>query len=473
MRIVLHLCCALSLLTVAVGSGGCGSSAAPPVVTPTPMVVIQTVEVPVTVESTRIVEQSVIVTATPEPPKSCHPNSLATAQEIVIGALAPLSGRSANAGLGMQAGISIAVEKINNDGGIQGKPIRLVAYDSASDPQIGIERAQQLITVDCAVGIVGIYDSDVGIAVKQVLHQFGIPAIFVDTYKDEITADQQPEVFRISPTVTMFSEMASLWMQEVGDYNQDGQTFAAIVAEDSPYGQTQTSQTIYWLDQAKIGHSELFIDLPTSDFSPVIARIVDMPTTPDVVFLRLPGENGLELERQLLQNGIGPRNSTLLVLGQAALKSSKFWQLVGENGTSTVAMRMGPWPTTVTEEGKQFAERYRQFSDQWPSNAAFSGYDAVRLLSNAISHSDSLHGNDLITTLETTTITLASGTYSFPYTQYNPPNDTTPAYYWHQWLEAPILLLQYTEPNQPESAMAVIWPSTYRTTASAVVTPVP
>ncbi|MFN8439849.1 MAG: ABC transporter substrate-binding protein [Caldilineaceae bacterium] len=420
-----------------------------------------------------MVEKPIVVTATPEPPTACHPDSLTTAQEIVIGALAPLSGRSATSGLSMQAGIAIAVDKINSDGGIQGKQIRLVTYDTASDPQTGVERTQQLITNDCAVGIVGIYDSDVGIAMKQILHQFTIPAIFVDTYKDEITADQLPEVFRISPTVTMFSEMASLWTQEVGDYNHDGQTFAAIVAEDSPYGQAQTSQTVYWFDQAKIGHSELFIGLPTTDFSSVIARIVDMPTTPDVIFVRIPGDNGLELEHQLLQNGIGPRNSTLLVMGQTALKSGKFWQALGEGGTSTVAMRMGPWPSTVTQEGKQFVEHYRQFSDQWPGSAAFSGYDAVRLLGNAISNADSLVGSDLISALEATSTTLASGTYSFPYTQHNPPNDTTPAYYWHQWLDAPILLLQYTEPNQSESDMAVIWPGTYRTTASAVVTPVP
>lgn len=471
MHVLLRISLLISLLPVAFGLVGCGAGETPPVAAPTPVVIVQTVEVPVKVESTRIVEQQVIVTATPSPPTPCHARTLSETNEIVIGALAPLSGRSATGGLPMQAGITIAVDKLNSEGGIQGKPVRIVTYDTASNPEIGAQRASQLITQDCAVGVIGIYDSDVALTVKEVLHTQKIPGIFVDTYHDEITASLYPEVFRIAPGMTMFAEMAGKWLHAVGDYNGDGQISAVIVAEDSPYGIKQTEQTVQGLVDQGIQHRELLVDLPTNDFSSVIARIVDMDVIPDAILIRVSGESGLLLQQQLLQNGVGPKKETLIVASQSALDDKLFWQIMGEDGLSTVVLRVGPWSGTISEEGKRFVERYEQFNPQWPTNAAFGGYDAVRLLGDAIQRSTTLQGEDILIALENSEIMLASGRYNFPVRQSNPPEQNTPTYLWHQWQNVPLLYLQYTEINQPASAMAVIWPDEYRTSEGPIVIP--
>lgn len=467
----LHFWLVMCLFSASTAFAGCGTVEETPTSTPTPLSVLQTVEVPVTVESTRLVEQTVVVTATPTEPTPCHPENLADASQLVIGALVPITGRSSVGGLTMQAGINLAVEKINNEGGVQGKPIQLVTYDTNSNQEIGKSRAVQLITQDCVIGIVGIYDSDVALGVKDILNQYNIPGIFVDTYNDQITASLYPEVFRIAPSMTMFAQLAANWLSALGDYNGDGELFAVIVSEDAPYGKMQTEQTVHWLDEAAIAHNELYVDLPTTDFSSVIARIVDMDTTPDVIFIRIPGESSLILQKQLQENGIGPLKMTLIETGQSALNDAKFWQTMEAEGVFTVALRIGPWANTVPEEGKLFAAQYQQYYTQWPTNAAFGGYDSVRLLADAAQRSATLQGSDMVVALEETRITLAAGTYTFPINQSNPPSESFPAYLWHQWQDVPLLYLQYTEQNQPASETAVIWPEVYRTVEGPIVLP--
>ena len=106
----------------------------------------------------------------------------------------------------------------------------------------------------------------------------------------------QPEVFRIAPTRTMLAHMPAQWMLEVGDYNQDGRIFVVLVAEDKMYDAEYIEETEAELDLVGIGHETLTLDLPSTDFSPIIARIVTMDQLPDAVLIYVMGEPALMLQ---------------------------------------------------------------------------------------------------------------------------------------------------------------------------------
>ncbi|HMN28266.1 MAG TPA: hypothetical protein PKE45_08935, partial [Caldilineaceae bacterium] len=92
------------------------------------------------------------------------------------------------------------------------------------------------------------------------------------------------------------------------------------------------------------------------------------------------------------------------------------------------------------------------------------------LAGDAIQRAASLDGSAIITALEQSDVELASGRYHFAYSAMHPPDgESEPAYWWHQWLDAPLLYLQYAEPNQPASAAPVIWPPLYRTVDAPVL----
>lgn len=405
--------------------------------------------------------------------QACAPGALAETDEIVIGALAPLSKPGAmQSGFAMQTAFNLAVAEINAQGGVAGKPLRLIAYDTAGLPEQGARFAERLITQDCAVALVGVYHSQVAVAVKAVVQRLHRPIIFVDPYLDEITVDQTPEVFRIAPTSSMLAQMPGQWLTEVGDYNQDGEKFVAVVVENTPYGVARVESAQKWLPQAGFTLESVQVDVPITDYQAVIARLVALEHMPDAVFLYLHDDAVYDLTQALIAAGIGPQKSTLLVINQPSGNDQTFWARVPA-GLLTVMPHIGPWPATTTAKGQQFAEQYRIYFERWPESYAFAAYDSVWLVADAISRTQSLTSADLITALEASDVELAAGRYTFPYNAQNPPDGTTvPAYMWHQRPNPPFYYLQYTEPQQATFDATIIWPPDQRTSPGPVVRPV-
>lgn len=430
--------------------------------TPTPQAVV--------VEVTRLVEREVIVTATPTPPTACAPSDPDDADEIVIGSILPLSKPGAVlSGLAMQAALNVGLGDISESGGIRGKPLRLIAYDSAGLPSRGAHYAEQLITEDCASAIVGIYHGNVALTVLDVAERYGVPVVLAEPALDELTAGGSEAVFRIASNASMLGQTDSRWLAAVGDYNGDGRLFAVLLAEDSSAGQALVDQAKTWMPAFEIELQTFLLDLPARDFSSIIARIVDLELLPDAIFVKLMGDPAIELPAQLLKAGIGPRSGTLIVTGPRALNDAAFWQAAPE-GDGVVVTRMGPWHTTVTEMGRGFAGNYQQYFNRWPESYAFAAYDSLLLVADAMERSDGIAPAAIIAALERSDIELAAGRYHFPFGSANPPDGvTTPLYMWRQWPDAPVLFLEYTVPNQPAADMAVIWPEVYRTVSGPYV----
>lgn len=429
------------------------------------------------VEVTRVITQEIVVTATPTPPLPCAAAGDPAAAEAIVGVLGPFSqSTAAPKGLAMQAGVGMAIEDINQAGGIGGKPLRASIEDTAGDPTLAARMAEQLITEHCASALVGGFTLEESTAIKQVAERYGVPFLIVDATADELTSDKPATVFRVAPAATMLAQMPVQWINSVGDYNGDGAVHVTMLVENSPSGDQTLEQTIQALDAYNytgITYDYFRVDVPTQDYSPQIARIVAGEQTPDVLLVQVAGDASLDVVRQLLDAGTGPQKGTLLVVGRSALDGQQFWQRLPD-GALTVVGRRGPWSSNMTPMGQGFVDRYRQFSSQWPEPAAFAGYDAVHLLADAAQRAGSFVPKDLVGALETTDVKLAAGYYRFPFNSQNPPNgESDPAYLWHQWADPPLLYMQYREPMQDPATIDIIWPPLYRTVQGSVIRPGP
>jgi branched-chain amino acid transport system substrate-binding protein len=96
----------------------------------------------------------------------------------------------------------------------------------------------------------------------------------------------------------------------------------------------------------------------------------------------------------------------------------------------------------------------------------------VWLVADAIQRAGSTDTRAIIRALEQTDLQLTNGRYHFPYGSNSPPaqSGVDPSL-WHQWTDPPVLLLQYTEVNQPPAEMAVLWPPTYSTVETPLLRP--
>ncbi len=99
------------------------------------------------------------------------------AEPIRIGAFFALSGPAANIGTPTKLVAQMVVDKINKEGGIQGRPLELVIGDTESDPAKAATIAKKFIFSDKVAAIVGPTSTGEGMQSKKVVEDAGIPTV--------------------------------------------------------------------------------------------------------------------------------------------------------------------------------------------------------------------------------------------------------------------------------------------------------
>ena len=96
--------------------------------------------------------------------------SLADAKEIVIGAAITQTGGQSAVGVESQRGFEIAVNEINEAGGIAGKQIRTIIYDDQATPEASLKAVTRLVEQDQVHAIFGPMSSNSMMAVGEYLN---------------------------------------------------------------------------------------------------------------------------------------------------------------------------------------------------------------------------------------------------------------------------------------------------------------
>ena len=86
---------------------------------------------------------------------SAGPVTVAQAGEIKIGALIPLTGFASGFGQNQKVGLELAVEEINKAGGIDGKTLEVIIYDTESKGEKAIFGFRRLATQDKVLAVLG------------------------------------------------------------------------------------------------------------------------------------------------------------------------------------------------------------------------------------------------------------------------------------------------------------------------------
>ncbi len=88
--------------------------------------------------------------------------------EIKIGAILPLTGDAALAGINTREGIDLAVDEINSGGGIEGRKIKVIYEDTQADPKTAVSAVNKLIEIDKVPYIIDDSISSVTFAVAPI-----------------------------------------------------------------------------------------------------------------------------------------------------------------------------------------------------------------------------------------------------------------------------------------------------------------
>ncbi len=141
--------------------------------------------------------------------------------EIVIGVAQPLSGPVAAQGTAVAEGAKIAAKEINDDGGVNGKKIKLVIEDDANDPATCVSIAQRFTTKVRPAAVMGGWGSSCTLAMEPALERAKMPFL-VETSSSDLVTSTEGEgqgnewTFRISPTSTMEATALKSVLGEMG-----------------------------------------------------------------------------------------------------------------------------------------------------------------------------------------------------------------------------------------------------------------
>lgn len=108
--------------------------------------------------------------------------------EILIGEFASLTGPNATFGISSTNGLKLAVEEMNNNGGINGKQIKLITYDNQGKPSESQTVVQRLIKNDNVVAVIGEVASSNSKAGAPICQQNKIPMVTPASTNPEVTA---------------------------------------------------------------------------------------------------------------------------------------------------------------------------------------------------------------------------------------------------------------------------------------------
>lgn len=296
-------------------------------------------------------------------------------KEIKIGVNLELSGAVSAYGIQEKEGIELAVKKINDDGGILGKKIKLVIKDNKSETGEAVSVAASL-TNDGVVAIIGPATSGATKATIPNLTKAQVPAITPSGTDDAITVANETVQEFIFRTCYQDSFQGSI-LAKYASENLEGKKAVIIGDNSSDYGKGLTKAFTDTF-KGEIVANENFVE-KDKDFKATLTKIKDK----EFDFIYIPGyytEAGLII-KQAREMGI-----TQPILGADGFSDPKLVEIAGaENVNEVYYTSHFSENAPATDKVEGFVKDFKaEYKGKTPSSFNALAYDSVYMLKDAI-----------------------------------------------------------------------------------------
>ncbi|GIN92505.1 ethanolamine utilization protein EutJ [Siminovitchia terrae] len=326
---------------------------------------------------------------------------------IKIGLNLELTGAVASYGTSEADGIQLAVDEINEAGGIDGKKIELVKVDNKSEAAEATSGAVKLTTQDKVVAIIGAATSGATVAQAQIANDNETPLISPSGTSPTVTVNEDGSlneyVFRTSfidpfqGTVAANFAANELKVKKAAIYSDNSSDYSKGLAKSfKEYFESAGGKTVA---------NESYV-AKDSDFRSTLTRIKS--ANPEFIFI--PGyyeEVGL-IVKQAREMGID-----VPLMGADGWDSPTLLDLAGVdalNNTFTVNHYSSEDPDGKIQD---FKEKFKAKYNQSPNAFNALGYDTVYLLKDAIERAGEVDSKKIKEELEKTDgLELITGLYS-------------------------------------------------------------
>jgi branched-chain amino acid transport system substrate-binding protein len=302
---------------------------------------------------------------------------------IILGAPVNLTGWMAAYDTPPLEGAKLAVKKINEAGGVLGRPLKIVVVDGKTDPATVGNAALEVID-DGADVILGPCDFDYGAPASQAAQEAGLVGVSFcassPLYGSEILGDKQF-------TVSMWNQTMAAAAAEFG-YNEKGwKTAATIVDQGTEYTQSLGEYFVEtWKHLGGEVVNEDTYQQNDMQASAQAQRILDLDTPPDVLFISTNMPDYSAIIRDIRSAGI-----TAPIMGGDSMDTADFYTALGSDLGHDIYISthsfIGP------ETGPAMEQFIADFTAEYghAPEVAYNamGWDTVQILADSITRAGS------------------------------------------------------------------------------------
>ncbi|WP_248895301.1 ABC transporter substrate-binding protein [Haloplanus halobius] len=313
---------------------------------------------------------------------------------VRVGVLSPLSGAWTVYGEAHRRGFELAMQEVNDNGGINGRDVEVIVEDTQTDPSTVTEKAQKVIRQDNVDVVAGTFSSASRNAAAPVVTQEDKVLLYPTFYEGQ---DQENFPGTCNDLLFMFgivpSQQAAPWM----DYmtSEHGSNFYMVGSDYvwPRYTNQRVKQSLEELGGNVVG--EEYIPLGTSDFGSVLSRISNSDA--DIVFGTLTGTDTIAFAKQFYSRGLNEEFTYWTVDDEEFATQGK-----GPQASQGTYVSFDYFQTIDTDLNNQFVDKVKsQYGeDAGMDTVGAAMYNAGHMFANAANEVGSVNTDDIISGLE-------------------------------------------------------------------------
>jgi branched-chain amino acid transport system substrate-binding protein len=310
----------------------------------------------------------------------------AQAREIKVGHIHPLSGFLAFDGGLVVNGLTLAVDEINEGGGIKsigGARVGLAGGDTQGKVEVGMAEAERLIR-DGAVAVLGPYQSPVAYAVSQLCEKERTPFVITVAVADNITERGFEYTFRVQPNARVMAERSLDHLAEMAKSAGVSVKTLSMMHEDGLFG---TSIAGHVERHAKKLGMELGLKVPynfrTPDLTTEVTKI--KAAKADVVLVTGYFGDALLIVRTATELRLEAR--AVMGISNGGFSNPKF--LADQPQLADLILDGNYWHNPRSERTKRVMDAYAKRFNAPMSSHSVQSYSAMMVLRDALERAGS------------------------------------------------------------------------------------
>ena len=302
------------------------------------------------------------------------------ADEIVIGATLAKTGRYATSARTTETAIDIAVEEINAAGGINGKQIKIVKFDTNGDPKQAQVAVRSFAEDEGALAVIGPFSSGEARVAFAAGERLGIVQIPNASSAPEL-ADKFSYAYRVTESEFLqFDRLVTTMKSKGMDVANTSIMYVSDEFVSKAVG-TQLMPAVFGKQGVEIVGEPIGFQTAAFDLSPQVAQLAEKPT--DTVAVAGIVEAVVKSAKELRRQGHKGR-----IIGSGISADPDLAGKIGADGNGMLYAAWFWWDRD--DASRSFTEKFnaenkkRGIEKSGPHHVDASAYDIVYILKAAI-----------------------------------------------------------------------------------------